>query len=152
MNIKGAEISGFQANPVSCERDTVAQLQMFGGGWTEQSLDMLEGYLKSWVQVMKNQPFERVYIDALPVPAIAKLQRCRQTTVSSPRNWLTTNPAISGRFGQKGSSYQPGFDRYVFVEKTVKRCKELMRLKEEFPALAERMALQPGWMTAIRRS
>ncbi|MEZ5571194.1 MAG: three-Cys-motif partner protein TcmP [Halioglobus sp.] len=36
----------------------------FGGGWTEIKLDLLERYLKAWLQVMHNKRFDLLYIDA----------------------------------------------------------------------------------------
>ena len=36
----------------------------FGGPWTEDKLDILEGYLDSYTTALKNQPFRLVYIDA----------------------------------------------------------------------------------------
>ena len=36
----------------------------FGGQWTEEKLDILEGYLDAYTTVLKNQPFSLVYLDA----------------------------------------------------------------------------------------
>ena len=40
------------------------QLQMFGGDWTQQKLEVLKQYLHAYKQALKKQPFELYYIDA----------------------------------------------------------------------------------------
>ena len=42
----------------------------FGGPWTEEKLDRVTQYLQSYTKALKKQPFQLMYIDALPVPAI----------------------------------------------------------------------------------
>ena len=41
-----------------------APLQQFGGNWTDEKLDRLRQYLAAYQQALKEQPFERYYIDA----------------------------------------------------------------------------------------
>ena len=36
----------------------------FGGGWTEQKLEILEAYLNAYTTALKKIPFDLVYIDA----------------------------------------------------------------------------------------
>lgn len=36
----------------------------FGGQWTAIKLNVLQQYLNAYLKVMKNQPFNLVYIDA----------------------------------------------------------------------------------------
>jgi hypothetical protein len=38
----------------------------FGGAWTERKLSVVRRYLEIYAQALKNQAFQRVYIDALP--------------------------------------------------------------------------------------
>src|SRR5262249_18229058 len=38
--------------------------QLFGGPWTERKLSVVRRYLERYAQALKNQAFERIYIDA----------------------------------------------------------------------------------------
>ena len=123
----------------------VAQLQFsFGGSWTEQKLIMLKEYLKAWVKVMKNQPFERVYIDAFAgtgyrevVPDTSGGFFTPELAEEEPQEFLDGSARIAIRIA-------PPFNRYVFVEKTIKRHSELMKLRDEFPSLADRLLFHQG--------
>ena len=117
-----------------------SQLQFFGGGWTEQKLDMLRNYLAAWAKVMKNQPFERVYIDAFAGTgyrevAPAKSDRgffAEELAEDEAQEFLDGSAMIALRV-------VPAFQRYVFVEQSPRRFAELLKLKGEFPDLGERM-------------
>jgi three-Cys-motif partner protein len=37
---------------------------LFGGPWTERKLSVVRRYLETYAQALKNQAFERVYVDA----------------------------------------------------------------------------------------
>ena len=39
-------------------------INSFGGEWTTEKLEILSKYLKFYVQALKNQTFEKIYIDA----------------------------------------------------------------------------------------
>jgi three-Cys-motif partner protein len=36
----------------------------FGGAWTERKLSVVRRYLEIYAQALKNQPFQRIYVDA----------------------------------------------------------------------------------------
>lgn len=38
--------------------------QRFGGDWTIEKLDILSSYLDFYITALKNQPFNKIYIDA----------------------------------------------------------------------------------------
>ncbi|MDX1417453.1 MAG: hypothetical protein R3293_24830 [Candidatus Promineifilaceae bacterium] len=42
----------------------MAQLQLFGGDWTEEKLSRIKEYLGQYTTALKNQPFRTAYIDA----------------------------------------------------------------------------------------
>lgn len=112
----------------------------FGGGWTEQKLAMLEEYLKAWVKVMKNQPFERVYIDAFAGTGYREIVPTTQDTGFFAPELAENEPQeFFDGSARKALRIEPPFHRYVFIEKTAKRYEELVKLDDEFPALAERM-------------
>jgi len=39
-------------------------MQQFGGDWTEKKLECIRQYLNRYTTALKNQPFNRMYIDA----------------------------------------------------------------------------------------
>ena len=119
---------------------TDGQLQFFGGGWTEQKLDMLRNYLAAWAKVMKNQPFKRLYIDAFAGTGYREVAPAKpdcgffaaELAEDEPQEFLDGSATMALRV-------QPAFHRYVFIEQSTKRFAELLKLKEEFPNLADRM-------------
>lgn len=94
----------------------------FGGGWTSIKLDVLEQYLRAWLNVMKNQSFDRIYIDAF-----AGSGRCIIKGISQPMD----GSAIRAMKCE-------GFDRYYFFEKKKKFANALSDIcdSEEFSARA----------------
>lgn len=118
----------------------------FGGGWTEQKLGMLEAYLKAWAKVMKNQPFERVYIDAFAGTGYREVAPATPDIgFFAPAELAEDEPQgfLDGS-ARKALRVDPPFDKYVFIEKTNKRYEELVKLKGEFPALVDHMSFQQG--------
>jgi three-Cys-motif partner protein len=115
-------------------------LQLFGGNWTEQKLDMLRKYLIEWAKVLKNQPFERVYIDAFAGTGYREKPFVKYDTgffaselaEDEPKAFFDGSTKIALRI-------QPAFHHYIFIEKSAKQFSELVKLKEEFHELAERM-------------
>ncbi len=105
---------------VGAKATKVAQLGFsFGGGWTERKLGMLEEYLKAWVKVMKNQPFERAYIDAFAgtgyrevIPALP------DTGFFAPELAENEPQEFFDGSARKALRIEPPFHRYVFIEKT----------------------------------
>lgn len=121
------------------------QLQFFGGGWTEQKLDMLRNYLGAWAKVMKNQPFERVYIDAFAGTGYREVASAKpdhgffakELAEDEPQEFFDGSARIALRV-------VPPFQRYVFIEQSPKRFAELLNLQGEFPDLRERMEFVQG--------
>ena len=115
-------------------------MQLFGGGWTERKLGMLNEYLAAYVKVMKNQPFERLYIDAFAgtgyreaTPGDLDLGLFAQELAEKePQDFFDGSARIALRV-------EPAFDRYVFIERTANRFAELRKLEQQFPDLADRM-------------
>jgi len=119
---------------------TGGKLQSFGGGWTELKLRMLNEYLAAYAKALKNQPFERVYIDAFAGTGY------REAAQDDPDVGFFA-PELADDDAQKffeGSAkialrVQPAFHRYVFIERIAGKFAELLNLKDEFAELADRM-------------
>lgn len=116
--------------------------QQFGGDWTEQKLEKVRKYLPAYMKVLAGRGFTIGYIDAFA-----------GTGYRNMRQWC---PEERGLFDElddtdmrryrSGSARialetEPPFDRFVFIEKDKGKCRELERLKDEFPILADRIAI-----------
>jgi three-Cys-motif partner protein len=129
------------------------QIQMFGGDWTEQKLDMLRQYLTAYATALKKQPFELIYIDAFAGTGY------REPQGADARNALLF-PDLAGQEPQQflaGSAalalqVEPPFHKYVFVENAARRFGELAKLKEQAGDRRDRIDLvQEDCNTYLRR-
>jgi len=131
---------------------TYGKAHSFGGDWTSTKLDILGKYLGAYTKALKDKPtstrpFVKAYIDAfagtgyrsegseagttspyLPFPDLAE---------SAPQDLLDG----SARLALKT---KPRFDRYIFIERSPRRCRELEGLKAEFPDLAKDIRIEQG--------
>jgi len=119
--------------------------QAFGGDWTQDKVDRLRQYLSAYTIALKNQPFELVYIDAFAGTGYRERRRSGERSGllfpeladEEPQRFFDGSPRIALRA-------DPPFGRFVFVEKSEQRYGELLSLREEFPALADRMTFVLG--------
>lgn len=82
--------------------------KQFGGSWTVIKLHVLQQYLNAYLNVMKNQPFDLVYIDAFAGSGQVEIMEGRLIDGS-------TKIALDTK----------GFDHYVFVEQDMGHVREL---------------------------
>jgi hypothetical protein len=136
---------------------------VFGGPWTEQKLGILRGYLSAYTTALSKTKFKKGYIDAFAgtgqreSSANAKLEDSerlrRESGIQQTALPDFIDPTEAGgepvqRFldGSARVALQsvPAFDSYVFIEKSPTRCRELERLKSDFPHVAKRISVRPG--------
>ena len=98
----------------------------FGGDWTEQKLDIVERYLNAYTTVLKNQPFDLVYMDAFA--GSGKI--FRGPTSADRIDERDSRSFIEGSAGRALRVGDRSFDRLVFVERDSTRCCELRRLRD----------------------
>lgn len=112
--------------------------QTYGGEWTQDKLERLQGYLRQYMVIMKDYPyFSPVYVDAFAgtgkrKPSHKTQEHLRPSAVLE----LFDEPEVKGFL--KGSArialeVEPVFSRYIFIERNLAKCKELEKLKDEFP-------------------
>jgi len=115
------------------------QIQMFGGDWTEEKLEMLRKYLAAYTKALKDQPFDLKYIDAFAGTGYRELKIENSSQLLFPE--LADEEAQNFLKGSAGISLEisPPFDEYIFIEKSPQRYAELLKLKDRYPKLADRI-------------
>jgi three-Cys-motif partner protein len=108
-------------------------IQQFGGDWTQQKLLRVKSYLSAYTTALKNTPFQFSYIDAFAGTGY------REMKIEESQHLLF--PDILGHDVEEfhdGSARIaldtiPLFHDYYFIESDRKKCKELEKLKAEYP-------------------
>lgn len=131
-NVPGSRGSGRQ----HAATDSGGSAPAFGGSWTQQKLDVLAMYLTAYTTALKNQRFQLLYIDAFA------------GTGSWQPRWTKgrSNPTLfdaDDRWYRDGSARialetQPGFDRYVFIERSRRKADALASLKSDHRSVGAR--------------
>lgn len=114
----------------------------FGGSWTEVKLDKVRQYLAAYNIALKDQPFDRIYIDAFAGTGY----RTSKTDPSSNRNLFDVpevNDLAKGS-AQVALEVEPAFDRYIFIEQNRNRLAELKKLASHFPGKSDRIEFVRG--------
>lgn len=124
----------------------------FGGSWTTAKLAVLGEYLQQYMVALKDKPskdrpFQKAYIDAF---AGTGYRQGRADEVAGPEPLLLPDLAEaepqelldgSARIALKTL---PRFDKYIFIEQSAKRCRNLEELKAEFPDMAGDILVRRG--------
>jgi len=106
----------------------------FGGDWTTAKLEVLKGYLDSYTTALKTTKFRKGYIDAFAGTGY------RDRGHDDTENLSLLLPDLAEDDPQElldGSARlalktEPRFDKYIFIERSAKRCADLDALREEF--------------------
>lgn len=104
-------------------------IHSFGGAWTERKLSVVRRYLEIYAQALKNQAFQRIYIDAFAGTG----DRTEKRRESLPLLELPEFDAIAKGSARLALEVEPPFHRYVFIERITKRASQLLALKVKYP-------------------
>jgi hypothetical protein len=122
----------------------------FGGDWTEDKLSRLKGYLTQYRRIFtsgKASYFTSWYVDAFAGSG-SRSSLPQELALKDLLDDVEDDPdADRYRDGSAkiALSLESPFDRYLFIEKSKARCKELQSLIDnEFPHLRERCLILPG--------
>jgi three-Cys-motif partner protein len=118
----------------------MARQAKFGGRHTLQKLDAIEEYLRAYTTVMKKQKFVTVFLDAFAGTGdlAARSRSPGLFDIDMDEQQLIEGSA------RRALHIDPGFDRYVFVERMKGKAAELSGLKQEFESLASRISVVHG--------
>ncbi|MCB9476982.1 MAG: three-Cys-motif partner protein TcmP [Deltaproteobacteria bacterium] len=116
----------------------------FGGPWTEEKLGVLRNYLKNYTLALKNQPFQKIYIDAFAGSG-QRIDAGRRSLAEQANEYLFDNlrdedaQTLFNGSAANALEIDPPFDGYIFIEKDPERCRKLEYLKQQFPLLESRI-------------
>ncbi len=132
--------------------------------WTRDKLEKVEAYLAAYLTALKNQKFTLEYIDAFAGNGFVtrKIDMPAQTLFDTDETVILRD-FIDGS-ARVALQTTPPFARYTFIEKHRARCRDLERLKVDFPNLATSIEVicgeanshvqdlcRPDWIRAQRR-
>jgi three-Cys-motif partner protein len=90
------------------------KVQRFGGPWSLIKTDVVEQYLRFFNTALKNQKFERVYIDAFAGSgAFRYIEDTQHYTLFGPRD---PKQDIHDGSARRALKCEPPFDRIIFIE------------------------------------
>jgi three-Cys-motif partner protein len=124
---------------------------VFGGDWTGEKLERVRKYLCAYVRIFKKNVgaryFTTVYVDAFAGTGqrVASAGPGGKATAGG----LDAQDDSDAQSLQKGSArialeVDPPFDRFLFIERSSKRVKELEKLRSEFPDRASVIQIEQG--------
>lgn len=110
----------------------------FGGAWTDEKLDILEGYLSAYTTALQHAKFTKGYIDAFAGSGYRDAKRgLPDLSEQEPQDLLEGSV-------RRALRVQPRFDGYIFIESHSGRRAQLKALKSEFPAQATAIQIRGG--------
>jgi len=112
-------------------------VQRFGGDWTINKLGRIGNYLAAYTQALKFQRFRLIYIDAFAGTGYRTVD-CTDDRQSLLFPDQAGEEAVELHAGSAWIALEtdPRFAEYYFIEQDADKCKELERLKQEFPEKA----------------
>jgi three-Cys-motif partner protein len=117
----------------------------FGGDWTTSKLAILGDYMKGYTTALKSQPFRTAYVDAFAGTGYRTLASEGETTnVLFPDLAADAPQALLDGSARIALKTTPRFSKYIFIEQSAKRCRELEALKGEFPEVASDIDVRRG--------
>lgn len=138
-----------------CQRTKLAALIMakhiFGGDWTADKLKRVGKYLCAYTTIFKNNVrasyFTTIYVDAFAGTGERSDSTSRPT--KAPASMLEKEDDADVEALQKGSArialeVEPPFNRFLFIEQSAKRVKELENLRKEFADRADAIHIKQG--------
>jgi three-Cys-motif partner protein len=117
----------------------------FGGDWTSTKLAIVGKYLKAYTTALKRQPFRTTYVDAFAGTGYRTLHERRDAeSLLLPELGEPEPQGLLDGSARLALKTEPRFGRYVFIERSAARCRELEALRTEFPALAQDIDVRQG--------
>ncbi|MFN4261780.1 MAG: three-Cys-motif partner protein TcmP [Gemmataceae bacterium] len=123
---------------------------VFGGDWTSEKLERVRKYLCAYTNIFKKNPraayFTTVYVDAFAGTGerVESAGRCPKAAAVLDEEDLADADALQKGSARIALEVDPPFDRFLFIERSAKRVKELEKLRSEFPDRAAVIQIEQG--------
>jgi three-Cys-motif partner protein len=108
----------------------------FGGAWTQQKLQVLSKYLRAYTTIFKRnkraQFYTISYVDAFAGTGVIRRPALGGFAELIP-GLAKAEEGLRKGSARRALEVEPPFDRYVFIEKSATKCRELKELAGEFP-------------------
>jgi len=109
--------------------------EQFGGAWTQQKLQVLSKYLRAYTTIFgknKRPQFYTIsYVDAFAGTGVIRRPRLGGIAELIPGMAKAEEEFRKGS-ARRALEVEPAFDKYLFIEKNVTKCRELSALAAEF--------------------
>lgn len=115
-------------------------VEYWGGHWTKRKLAIFDDYLKSYLIALKNQPFQKIYVDAFAGEG-SKIVKRRSIFFGDENIKVSGSPYLAL---ERSASADKPFDAFVFIELDNKKADKLRTLRDEFPQFSERIEVRQG--------
>ena len=118
-------------------------LNEFGGDWTVEKLDCLSDYLRAYVKILrKNRYYCITYVDAFAGSGYILPEKNQDKGIPL---FEEESGAVS-KFLEGSTrialSIYPGFDQFIFIEKSKRISRALETLKEDYPQQSSRIQIK----------
>jgi three-Cys-motif partner protein len=116
--------------------------QSYGGEWTEQKLGYLKKYLEAYMKVVNGKGFKIAYIDAFAGTGYREIVDEENNKLLFPELEEPDSKSFIEGSIQKALTVKPPFDRFIFIEKNQKKCKELQKVVDDYPDVKDRVDIK----------
>jgi three-Cys-motif partner protein len=116
----------------------IPSLQQFGGTWTQDKLERVRKYLVAYSQIMKDRQYKYAYIDGFAGTGYHELKPDEDDSCNLFAE--LEEPAVEAYLDGSARialQVEPRFHKYIFIEKSRKKARELEKLRGEFPDKAD---------------
>lgn len=122
----------------------------FGGDWTSDKLERVRKYLSAYMTIFKNNAraayFTTIYVDAFAGTGerVASGRRLAKSAGVLEADELADAAALQKGSARIALEVDPAFDRFLFIERSAKRVKELEKLRGEFADRSDVIQIEQG--------
>jgi three-Cys-motif partner protein len=121
-----------------CSTEDTVALQRFGSAHTAEKLRKLEDYLRAYSTALKHQGFHLIFFDAFAGTGDIQVADEEGALLDGVDDY---SPFIQGS-SQRALQLGVAFDEYIFVEKSRTKARELERIKQAYPTIADRISVR----------
>ncbi|MBK5274472.1 MAG: three-Cys-motif partner protein TcmP [Desulfuromonadales bacterium] len=116
----------------------MADLQNFGGDWTQEKLARVSSYLTAYTNALKNTTFSLIYIDAFAGTGYRNVKSDDKKQGLWSFDLLDEDAeALHAGSARIALETSPRFAEYYFIEQDAIKCAELEKLKLDYPDKAK---------------